>query len=78
MFTSNHDGTYTARSLCSCGRTTEANVSSVGVFAYNRGAHAQSAFPELSAGQREALFISGTCDDCWNAMFLGLDPDYSF
>ena len=35
--------------------------------AWEDGAMAQDAFPELSASQREAL-ITGICDECWNKM----------
>jgi hypothetical protein len=31
---------------------------------WKKGAYVQSAFPELSASQREQL-ISGTCGPCW-------------
>lgn len=73
MFTNNYDGTYTARSLCACGHTTEAKVTGPSLFQYNQGAHAQNAFSYLSADEREALFISGTCATCWDSMFSTLD-----
>lgn len=38
------------------------------------GALIQNAMPYLSAPERE-LLISGTCDDCWKAIF-GDDEDF--
>jgi hypothetical protein len=32
----------------------------------------QNCFPNMPAGQRE-LLVSGTCDDCWNDMFRGME-----
>lgn len=36
--------------------------------AYNAGALVQDAFPYLSPAERE-LFVSHTCERCWNEMF---------
>jgi len=41
---------------------------------WQRGKFIQDAFPELSAGLRE-LFISGTCDWCWDKMFPPEEDD---
>jgi hypothetical protein len=35
---------------------------------FSEGKHAQSAFPYLSAAEREFL-ISGICPNCWDLMF---------
>jgi hypothetical protein len=35
---------------------------------WKAGELAQRAFPELTAGQREAI-MTGTCDPCWDQMF---------
>lgn len=73
--TSNYDDTYTVSATCQCGNVTEAIVPGPGLFRYNQGAFAQDAFPSLSGAEREALFISGTCASCWDAMFSDVD-DY--
>lgn len=41
--------------------------------AWERGAHIQDAFPQLSPEDREIL-ISGTCPKCWDEIF-GVDDD---
>ena len=69
-FTNNYDNTYTVSNTCMCGRTTTARVPGSAVFAWNQGAFAQDAFSMLTEDQREAIFISGTCDVCWDDMFL--------
>lgn len=38
------------------------------LFAYNQGAYAQDVLADYDLDIREQ-FISGTCNDCWNAMF---------
>ena len=38
------------------------------VQAWQGGELIQTAMPYLTAGERE-MFISQTCDDCWNKMF---------
>ena len=74
-FENQYDGSYRVSQLCTsgCGITTEATVTSAAVFAWRQGAFAQDAFPELSADEREALFISGICSTCWNYLFPGSD-----
>ena len=72
--TSNFNDTYTVSASCSCGRETTAIVQGPDLFKYNQGAHAQDAFPYLSADKREALFISGVCGFCWDRL---CPPDYS-
>jgi hypothetical protein len=42
------------------------------LYAYNQGAYVQEVLSDYDADTREQ-FISGTCADCWNAMFGGLD-----
>lgn len=51
-----------------CGDVATTVVTPQQLFAYNQGAYAQDVLPNLDNGQREQ-FISGTCPDCWNAMF---------
>lgn len=63
------DDTYTVSHICSCGRKTEAVVSGPALFRYRSGAFVQDAFPNLTAGEREALFVTGICVRCWNDMF---------
>jgi len=52
--------------LCGCANFVEVNEADY--FDWNDGAHAQDAFPYLSANEREML-ISGICPTCWNSMF---------
>lgn len=68
-FANNWDGTYTVSATCECGTTTTANVQTRDVFAWRQGAFAQEAFPLVPASDREHLFISGICPDCWDRMF---------
>lgn len=42
------------------------------IFAYNQGANAQEVLGAYDADVREQ-FISGTCADCWNAMFADFE-----
>lgn len=51
-----------------CHKFVTLNVKPADLVAYERGAHAQEAFPYLEPSQREVL-ISGVCPDCWNNMF---------
>ena len=51
---------------CNCHQQIAAPVSSW--LAWEIGEHTQTAFPMLSASEREML-ISATCDDCWTEMF---------
>lgn len=46
-----------------CGQITSVAVEEKALIAYENGALVQDAFPNLSAGEREAL-ISGLCDKC--------------
>lgn len=73
-FVNNYDDSYTVSSICACGITTTARVPAPSVFAWRQGEYAQNAFPMLSADEREALFISGTCADCWNRLY-GDEPE---
>ena len=56
-----------------CPRCRKITPVEVDLAAYRKwcdGAIIQDVMPELSADDREAL-ISGTCSECWKAMFLG-------
>jgi hypothetical protein len=74
-FTNNYDDTYTVSSTCACGSTTTARVPGPSVFAWRQGAFVQTAFPMLSNDEREALFVSGTCGECWERMFPQEEDD---
>lgn len=67
--TDQYDGTYHVAMDCTCGYLTEAMVTGPELFAYRQGVHVQRAFPSLTDAQREALFITGICDSCWDSMF---------
>lgn len=70
MFTNNYDDTYTVQAMCcSCSGITTDLIGAPDLFRYRRGTHAQDAFPYLTASAREALFVSGLCGACWDAMF---------
>lgn len=51
-----------------CGKEYKLKVSEKGYTDWLCGARVQDAFPELPKGDRE-LFVSATCNDCWNNMF---------
>lgn len=74
-FVNNYNDTYTVSNTCQCGMTTTALVSGPAVFQWRQGAHAQTAFAGLLPAEREALFISGVCSACWNALFAN-DEDF--
>lgn len=50
-----------------CGRGNEVEVNEADYWEWDDGAHAQVAFPYLSAAEREML-ISGICPTCWSKM----------
>ena len=52
--------------FCGCGNFVEVNENDYDD--WQDGAHAQDAFPYLSADEREML-ISGICPTCWARMF---------
>ena len=56
-----------------CGRGNEIEVNEADYWDWDDGAHAQEAFPYLSAAEREML-ISGICPTCWSKM-LPPDPE---
>ena len=51
-----------------CGDIKQLEVSQGGLDRYKVGEHAQNAFPELDADDRERL-ITGICPGCWTALF---------
>lgn len=51
-----------------CGKVTTLNVPADGFIAWQNGSLVQSAFPDLSAEDREVL-ISGICRNCQNNIF---------
>jgi hypothetical protein len=51
------------------GATKQITVDGQALFRYHQGEHAQRAFPELSAGDREQLLISHICDPCFHKLF---------
>lgn len=59
-----------------CGAVHVLFVTATGYAAWDqgRGAYVQTAFPELSADERE-LFVSGVCGPCFDAMFADLDDE---
>jgi hypothetical protein len=65
----NLDGTVTLSGPCQVtGQDYSVTVGIVGLTQYINGAHAQTAFPDLPAEQREFL-ISGTSPEGWTQMF---------
>lgn len=53
-----------------CGKVESVEVKVKSLRAYREGRlFVQDAFPELSPGLREHLFLSGMCDDCFNLTF---------
>lgn len=51
-----------------CGQRAVIDVPAEGYARLEGGAYVHTAFPEMSASQRE-LLISGTHSDCWDKMF---------
>lgn len=51
-----------------CGKVTTLNVPADGFMAWQNGSLVQSAFPDMSAEDREVL-ISGMCIDCQDSIF---------
>lgn len=68
-FIPNHTYTLTTIPCCICKGTTEITVAADGLFKYNTGTSIETAFPELTTIQREAL-VTGICsDECWDKLF---------
>lgn len=53
---------------CVCGKEHETVVDYNAFRTWYQGALIQNVFPDLNPAEREIL-ISGTCDECFNAMF---------
>ena len=67
--------TYTFTGPCMVtGEAVSVTVKGSELFAYNRGAKIQDAFPNLSIGEREFI-ISGTSQKGWDRMFGGGDDE---
>ena len=62
----------TSRDCPMCDTNVTVIVTPQELFAYNQGALAHEVLGRFDADTREQ-FITGTCADCWNAMFAGLD-----
>lgn len=83
VFTKNADQiSYHVTHACpTCGHISKGEIQAPDLFKWNQGATAQTAFPYLSATQREALFVSGICGFCWPTDdedaedWVGLDDD---
>lgn len=67
--THQHKYHFTVNCLGDCKKTYTITVFGPDLFAWNQGTHAQSAFPYLSDADRELLFMSGICGECWDKMF---------
>ena len=67
----------TLKACCpQCGRETKLELDNKYAFSVQcalNGIRVQYALPQLSAAQRESLFISGLCEECWDKMLD--DPD---
>jgi len=59
---------HTAIECFFCDETYHIQVALADLEAWENGMLIQEAMPYLTAGERE-LFISGTCDSCWEKMF---------
>jgi len=71
--TEEHKYVFTTVPCIYCGKTREITVQGEDLFKYHQGESVQSAFPYLSAGDREQLFMSNICDACWQDMFKDED-----
>jgi hypothetical protein len=52
-----------------CNRTETVEVLGSSLWKYDQGAHVQDAFPSLSDADREFLFLSGICGECFDKLF---------
>lgn len=66
--------TITTRTCFHCGDMGEVTVPLGGLLAYERGAYAQDAFPNLGIELREQI-ISGTHPECWIKLFGEAEED---
>lgn len=56
-----------------CEESISIEISSEKLFLYNQGGYVQDVLSNFDVDTRER-FITGTCGDCWNAMF-GVDDE---
>lgn len=72
----NVNGLYKLKRDCvesECQITTEAVVTGGELFLWQaHGEKVQRAFPNLTAGEREALFLSGMCSSCYDTLMGGM------
>jgi len=57
-----------------CEESISIEIASEKLFLYNQGGYAQDVLDGFEPDTRER-FITGTCGDCWNAMFGGADDE---
>lgn len=65
----------TSKACPDCGETVTIQIAPEKLFLYNQGGYVQDVLSNFDVDVRER-FITGTCGDCWNAMFGSGDMDY--
>jgi len=65
----------TSKVCPTCDETITIQISPEKLYAYNQGAYVQDVLSDFDVDVRER-FITGTCGDCWNAIFGSGDMDY--
>lgn len=66
------NGRVTVKTACTspgCNNVTASIVSQEQIDQWKAGALVQVAFPEIPNNIREALFVTGMCSPCWDALF---------
>jgi hypothetical protein len=60
--------TYTTKSCRHCGKASKMKLDGEAYDAWRSGTHVQTAFPQMSADDREQL-VSGIHPACWDILF---------
>ena len=63
----------TSKACPTCNETITIQIAPEKLYAYNQGGYIQDVLDGFDSDTRER-FMTGTCGDCWNAMF-GSDED---
>lgn len=65
----------TSKACPTCDETITIQIAPEKLFLYNQGGYVQDVLSNFDVDVRER-FITGTCGDCWNALFGSGDMDY--
>lgn len=70
-----HRYVFTTIPCPECGQMAEITVDGPLLFRYHQGAKVQDVFPNMTAGDRERLFMSGICDSCFDKVSSDEEPE---